>query len=111
MTLFKDTITNPAIRKAALDFLKKKTFHQTLRNEILFAIAPRTLHSDVAQQNMVLGVMKSLLFGGFLRNEGFKQLGTIIELIKIIGFDLKFNFKSSPIDAFCQSGDDYLNII
>ena len=86
-------------------FLKKKDFHQKLRNEILFAVAPRTLKSDTVQQNSVMSVMKSLLFGGFLRDEGFKQLGTIIELVKIIGHDLKFKLRDNSIDAFCQSGN------
>ena len=85
-------------------FLKKKDFHQKLRNEILFAVAPRTLKSDTVQQSSVMGVMKSLLFGGFLRDEGFKQLGTITELAKIIGHDLKFKLRDNSIDAFCQSG-------
>ena len=106
LTIFtKVTIIDPAKRKAAISFLKKKNFHQTLRNEILFAIAPRTLTSGVVQQNSVLGVMNSLLRGGFLRDEGFKQLGTIIELIKIIGFDLKFALKSSRIGVFSQTGN------
>ena len=104
MTQFKETLTDP-IKKAAKKFLKKKDFHQTLRNEILFAIAPRTLKSGVEQRNGVLGVMYSLQYGGFLRDEGFKQLGTMIEMSKIIGQELKFNFRThSPIDTFCQSG-------
>ena len=85
-------------------FLKKKDFHQKLRNEILFAVAPRTLKSDTVQQNSVMRVMKSLLFGGFLRDEGFKQLGTMIKLRHILGQDLKFTFKMTSIDAFCHSG-------
>ena len=80
-----------------------------MRNEILFAVAPRTLKSGVAQKNAVLGVMNSLLHGGFLRDEGFKQLGTIIELIKIIGQDLKFKFMSDKVDAFCQSGTFFVS--
>ena len=100
----KESITDVTIKNAALRFLKKKTFHQTLRNEILFAISPRTLESGEAQRNGVLSVMKSLLFGGFLRDQGLKQLGTMIELVKIIGHDWIFTFESSPIDAFCVSG-------
>ena len=88
-----------------MDFLKKKTFHQTLRNEILFAVAPRTLNSgNKAQKNGVLGVMKSLLYGGFLRNEGFKQLGTMIEMSKVSDKELRFSFNSCTVSEFCQSG-------
>ena len=57
-----------------MDFLRKTNFHQTFRNEILFAISPRTLKSGLPQRNGVLGVMYSLLYGGFLRNEGFENL-------------------------------------
>ena len=88
----------------AFKFLKKKTFHQTLRNEILFAVAPRTLQSGVAQRRGVYNVMSSLRFKGFLRDEGFKQLGTIIEMTKIIGHELKFTFKMTTVDQFCRSG-------
>ena len=87
-----------------MEFLMRKNFHQILRNEILFTIAPRTLKSGVVQRNDVLGVMNSLRFGGFLRNEGFKQLGTMIEMSQVSGEQLQFSFKASTIDAFCQSG-------
>ena len=92
------------MKEAALEFLKRKTFHQTLRNEILFAIAPRTLKSGLTQQNGVYSVMSALRFKGFLREEGFKQLGTINEMTKIFGHELQFNFKMTPVDDFCQSG-------
>ena len=72
---------------------------------MLFAVSPRTLKSGLAQRNGVLGVMYSLLYGGFLRDEGFKQLGTMIEMSKMSGEQLQFSFKASTIDAFCQSGD------
>ena len=81
--------------------MKRKTFHQTLRNEILFAIAPRTLKSDSTQQNGVYSVMSALRFKGFLRDEGFKQLGTINEMTKLLGHELQFNFKMIPVDEFC----------
>ena len=86
------------------DFLKKKDFHQTLRNEILYGVAPRTLQSSVEQTNVVFGVMNSLRFGGFLRNEGFKQLGTMIEMSKVCNEELRFNFNACRIDTFCRSG-------
>ena len=94
-----------------MNLLKKKTFHQTLRNEILFALAPRTLKSGAVQRNAVMNVMNSLQHGGFMRDEGFRQLGTIFEFIKIIGHNLKFSLKSSPVDVFCQTGElvDKLN--
>ena len=100
----KESLSDPAIKQVTLDFLKKKTFHQILRNEILFAVSPRTLESGLTQRNGVLGVMYSLLYDGFLRNEGFKQLGTMIEMSKISGEQLQFSFKANKIDAFCQSG-------
>ena len=40
----------------------------------------------------------------FLRDEGFKQLGTIIEITKIIQTNLKFNLKSARVQTFCRSG-------
>ena len=83
--------------------MRKTNFHQTLRNEILFAVSPRTLKSGLTQRNGVLGVMYSLLYGGFLRDEGFKQLGTMIEMRNVCGEKLHFGFKASTIDAFCQS--------
>ena len=87
-----------------MEFLMRKNFHQILRNEILFTLAPRTLKSGVVQRNGVLGVMNSLRFGGFLRNEGFKQLGTMIEMSKVCNEELRFNFKACGINTFCQSG-------
>ena len=97
-------MTDATIKEAAMKFLKRKTFHQTLRNEILFAIAPRTLKSDLAQRNTVMCVMNSLRYGGFLRDEGFKQLGTMIEMSKVCNEELRFNFKACGINTFCQSG-------
>ena len=88
-----------------MDFLKKKSFHQTLRNEILFTVAPRTLTSVVSQRNGALGVMYSLLYGSFLRNEGFKQLGTMIEMSKVCNEELRFKFNACRIDTFCRSGE------
>ena len=108
-TPHKESITDLTVRKAALNFLKKKNFHQILRNEILFTVAPRTLKSNTTQTNRVLGVMKSLRFGGFLRDEGFKQLGTIVQLIKIIGHELQLTLNDSTVDAFCQSGESVLS--
>ena len=96
------------MKQAALDFLKKRTFHQTLRNEILFAVAPRTLKSDVTQRNCLYNVMSSLRFKGFLRDEGFKQLGTVIEMTNIVGQELKFDFKMSKVDEFCRTGELFL---
>ena len=85
-------------------FLRKKTFHQTLRNEILFTVAPRTLRPGVEQNEAVLGVMNSLVCGGFLRNEGFKLLGTMIEMTKVSDEELRFRMISCTIDDFCRSG-------
>lgn len=90
-----------------MNFLKKKNFHQILRNEILFAIAPRTLKSCSAQRNGVYSVMSSLRFRGFLRDEGFKLLGTMMEMTKIIGKELQFTFKMTRVDEFCRSGKLY----
>lgn len=97
-------MADPIIKKAALKFLKKPNFHQTLRNEILFGVAPRTLKSDAAQKNGVYSVMSSLRYGGFLRDEGFKQLGTLVEMMKIFKSELNFNFEKPTVDQFCQSG-------
>ena len=80
-------------------------FHQTFRNEILFAIAPRTLKSGVDQDEGVFGVMNSLVCGGFLRNEGFKLLGTMIEMTKVSDEELRFRMISCTIDDFCRSGN------
>ena len=100
----KDSLTDPTLKQATLAFSKKKNFHQILRNEILFSVAPRTLQSSVEQRNAVFAVINSLGFGGFLRNEGFKQLGTMIEMSKVCNEELRFNFKASGIDTFCRSG-------
>ena len=92
------------LRERALTFLKKKDFHQTLRNEILFTVAPKTLKSGIEQRNAILGVVQTLRFGGFLRDQGFKQLGTMIKLANIIRQELNFDLKVELIDDFCQSG-------
>ena len=99
-----ETLKDPSCRPATLAFLKKKTFHQTLRNEILFAVAPQSLKSCVEQRENVLKVMDSLVCGGFLRDEGFKMLGTMIEMTKVSDEDLIFSLISCTIDQFCQSG-------
>ena len=108
-TLIKESLTDRTMRKDALKFLKKKTFHQTLRHEILFAVAPRTLKPDLTQQNGVYSVMSALRFKGFLREEGFKQLGTIIEMTNLFGHELQFNFTKTPIDEFCRSRKFLIN--
>ena len=100
-----DSFTDPIVKQNAQKFLKRPNFHRTLRTEILFAIAPRTLKSDERQKRGVYNVMRSLQFGGFLRDEGFKQLGTIIEVSKIIGRDLQFKFKKPTVEEFCRSGE------
>ena len=76
---------NEAIKKEATDFLFRRglyeetkdfrSFHQTLRNEILFALVPRTFEPGNDQRAFLNEIAMILTKKGLLRGEGRVLLG------------------------------------
>ena len=93
----------------AKDFLSRKnaysemrSFHQTLRHEIHFALVPRTFESGLEQRAPLDEVGNLLTEKGFLRDQGLNQLGTIRKFCKIINEPLHFQYKKLAIEDFCS---------
>ena len=116
--IYKESIQNDTIRKQAIDFLsrknefkKLKSFHHTLRYEILYGLIPRSCEEDSNdelrknQRAALNEVFELLTKTGFLRNQqGLNQLGTIIKFSTIIKEQLRFESKYNEIMNFCNLG-------
>ena len=115
---YKESIQNFTIRKQAIDFLsrkndfkKLKSFHRTLRYEILYGLIPRSCEEDSNdelrknQRAALNEVFQLLTKTGFLRDQqGLNQLGTIIKFSTIVNQQLRFEFKTDEIMSFCNKG-------
>ena len=79
-----------------------RNFHHTLRHEILFALVPRTFEPGTEQRAALREVAHLLTMGGFLHDQGLKQLGTIRKFSEIINKSLHFEVKMPTIEDFCS---------
>lgn len=95
--------------KMVQEFLRKKNFHQNLRQEILFGLLPRTLKANTVQerrsQNAALfDLVQRLSYRSILWDEGIKQLGTIIEFDKLTDKSWTFKWRVPKIKKFIDHG-------
>ena len=112
----KETIKDQAIKVEAKDFLsrsgkykKLRSFHHTLRHEILFALVPRTLESCLEQRATLQEIALLLTQKRFLHDQGLQQFGKILKFSEIIGKPLKFEFRDPLIEHFCGNGKILFN--
>ena len=109
----KESIQNDVIKNEARDFLSRRnkysekisgmrSFHHTLRHEILFGLAPRTFEPGKDQRACLQEIAYLLTERGFLRDQGLNQLGTIIKFSEIINETLDFKVKVEKIEDFCS---------
>ena len=103
-----ESIDDETIKNEAIDFLSQKnrlrSFHQTLRHEILFALAPQTFESSIIQRAELRETARLLTKKGFLHDQGLNQLGTIQEFCKIIKQNVFFEYEFSKLEDFCDKG-------
>ena len=115
MTYKKDSLSDTTIRTEANDFLSRKnkyenkrSFHHTLRHEILFALAPQTFESGNFQRAELKEIAMLLTKKRFLHDQGLSQLGTIIEFCKIIKQNVYFDFNFIKLEEFFNKGEPKL---
>ena len=116
-------------KEQAMQYLKRKDFHQVLRNEILWGLIPKifsglwfkifyswllnvlkswwkakTQNQRLAQQHDVELTMKVLQNEGFLRGPGLLQLETIQMYFNIIDEKPRFKVHKKKVTDFCSEG-------
>ena len=90
-----------------MEYLKRKDFHQVLRNEILWGLIPKTLvakSNPEYQQHTVPMAMKTLECRSFLRGPGILQLETIQKYFNIIKEEPEFKARKENVKDFCREG-------
>ena len=72
------TVTvNGQKKDEAMRFLKGKSFHQNLRNEILFGLIPKTLKPDSSQNNPLGHLIDRLKISGYWAKNRILELLTV----------------------------------
>ena len=88
-----------------MKFLGGKSFHQNLRNEILFGLIPKTLEPDGSQGNTLEHLIARLEHFGLLSQEqGLFDLLTVRKFFEIIGEKPSFFFPKYTIDQCVDFG-------
>ena len=97
-------MNNDVIKKRAIEYLKKKNFHQLLRSEILFQLTPKTMAPGPSQKYVLQELCDVLIGSGFLRGQGFRELGTVKKLESILEEELTLQYSGFVnIQSFLQS--------
>ena len=89
-----------------MDFLNRSDFHQTLRNEILFGLIPKSLNKGDDQRNGIEHLMDKLEFRGLIKqDQGIVQLQTVLNFLEIIKAPMpNITFHQTSIDDVALNG-------